>query len=699
MRETHFASIRLQGDRDEAVKYVQTARTLLGRLKSFSNGLESNWMRRFVNGVEIYVGFIGMQNYITITAQGNSHTNPTTYTPGFLFIPSSDSAPYGWGRPYTPTNTPLGTILTDTNYLGSYPYNHLIPRHTSPTVFDKYSLTRSMRYPVSKNPEYGNIDWVWKGSDGRVKGYVTWNSPSSRSIQFPTDVDGTYDSVTAPYKTYYPGSNIEGFDKLTIIDTYTVGYKPANQMLSSKVYLNGEVLYNFTGQYVIGAAIKTVSNVDYLLAVLASSSLFPATFTMVKVKMRGMKTVGSATVIGSIPHDTDYKPEGFSTDPLDPHHLVTCNFLFNKSATRCSSLVDTWYIDSLSVPTNTGRIYHVDITDVDSITTSYESIGTITFTKSEFVGDPDTGGSQSRSSESTNVIIAIDYKDDVFVTATFQTSGSSTASFSQTMSGPFIAELIETSSATYSGTLNICGKTFNLSGSSSYSRIREDFRYLTVSSGAARRPLTDQTDLSEYRDRVYILYADLRYDYLVYAETSWELTRSDLITLIHDDGIIIGATTTGPGTVETVPDMDIIDSFNTAIYTIPQPAGAPFAPLMYGTPLTSYTVEAFFHKYLTCPFYWITYENPNWPYTTTTTDLNIVGFRIFLRPNGAILSNGDKFICFELPEFISDKVDSVNRFYKTLLYHKSGASNFLDDHTTVVPLSGTNQRYSILGIG
>jgi hypothetical protein len=696
MRETHFASIRLQGDRDEAVKYVQTARTLLGRLKSFSNGLESNWMRRFVNGVEIYVGFIGMQNYITITAQGNSHTNPTTYTPGFLFIPSSDSAPYGWGRPYTTTNAPLGTILTDINYLANYPYNHLIPRHTSPTVFDKYSLTRSMRYPAGKNPEYGNIDWVWKGSDGRVKGYVTWNSPSARAIQFPSDVDGIHDALTAPYKIYYPGSNIEGFDKLTIIDPLTVGLKPANQMLSSKVYLNGEVLYDFTGQYVIGAAIKTVSNVNYLLAVLASSSLFPATFTMVKVQMRGMKTVGSATVIGSIPHDTGYNPEGFSTDPLDPHHLVTCNFFFNKSATRCSSLVDTWYINSLSVPTNTGRIYHVDISGVSSLTTSYESTGTITNTVGSFVGDPDVSGSQDYSVATTSVVIAIDYKDDTFVTATFETSGTKTDSFSQTESGGIVTERIDASTAASSAILNICGETFNLSAALSYLRTRTDFSYYTVG-GSIRMPMTDETDLVSSNDIVYILYADLRYDYLVYAEATYELTRSDLTTLILDDGgIIIGSTTTGPGTVETVPPMNIIDSFATPIYTIQQPAGG-FSPLIAGGTV-SVTNEANFHRYFQLT-YNITQDNPNWPYTEDTTVLNEVGFRIILRPNGAILSNGDKFICFELPEFISDKVDSVNRFYKTLLYHKSGASNFLDDHTTVVPLSGTNQRYSILGIG
>lgn len=466
---------------------------------------------------------------------------------GHVFIPMSDSAKLGWGKPYKSAdgvliNPPLGTVN------GTAPYNLLESLRDPAGAFLSYRLTRSFTLPHSTGvsssvdePEYGNLDWVWRNPDGSIKGYVSWDGAWGRSAHTElVPAEWPVQFGDQPFRTDDPergdtGTNTRYFrvGSLTL-PPYLVTRK------GFRVYCHGKVVFStdMAFSYVQGAAIRTQPDgTQWLLVVMQTGGIGPDTdditfkvykAPLVKMKAAALVYLGEVT----LPDNGAY--------PASPSH----SFFFNASATRCSSvyMINGDSGDNLITT-------HVDVSaDLSSITVSHEIAerlhGPYSYHWETHAGSTTASSSGYGSSTWSGgpYTVAIDYVGDTEVRATvtleggYSDSGSSSADFTST---PWTVSGSGTKSGGSVTRINIAGDVLD---------VYSDTETATYVPGysAEDGAYYSTTEFSTTGLERYFIYLDLRYKTYVYfqKEEAGSLASFSRTLSLHFNSLELQSSTT-----------------------------------------------------------------------------------------------------------------------------------------------------------
>lgn len=534
MRELDFCSINLQGNKEEAAKHIRTARTLLGRLKSYSQGLETNFFKKTINGIEFYIGFIKDRNYITIVSPPII-PNPSEFIHGLVYIPASDDAPIGWGHPVDETNTPLGTPAPDFGI---------------ENVWDKTFRDKVDRFKLHRRQRlyYGNNDWVYykyrAGGEKYVAGILTWDSPCYR-----TNLHWFDDRNFTPMHNMKP----------LLPNRYTNTRIGALEC-SNKAYYNGKILYEFpmlnpeesTLPIFQGGCIRRVTLSDgtikrYLLGVLA-----PRDIRLTSVRYGVQRRWAAIAVDLTRRRDPEYSYEiiDWIEDPTEhlPLSIEQCNFLFNSTGTECISLVlakrfNRPWLGGDDTQNDEGAITTVKVNfdfindqfQIRTVMDQFESfIPNVLHSESEEEGDDPEyrvfvrGSSYSRVLGSQIIYIDYDQNDQLqkvlfhldaqYIQERTQTLFTTTNYFRYRIE---FGDEVLTFNATYTGETGGSGSWESGSNYQEHHSRIEDFK----------RPI-----LFDLRYN-YVLYAEIDGYYQDYrADTWWEMGRTGGQTISNNEG-------------------------------------------------------------------------------------------------------------------------------------------------------------------
>jgi hypothetical protein len=159
---------------------------------------------------------------------------------GLVCLPSSDTAPKGWGKPITDENKPLGTIDGD------------LPKATLRFVKTASGYQASIR----RNSDMRGGCCLWSGDKGNI---ITWHGPFGNAIAPPIKLSTENDLQFYGYRTT---NTFLEFSQPTL-------YAVAQQRFSTFIYVNGRLRYGhdtyILGAGMLGKYIVFVTNVSPIL--------------------------------------------------------------------------------------------------------------------------------------------------------------------------------------------------------------------------------------------------------------------------------------------------------------------------------------------------------------------------------------------------------------------------------------------------
>jgi len=222
------------------------------------------------------------------------------YPEGFKFagVPYTPVNTSGWGSPYN-ENNPQGTP-------GSFSDRDVIIEKDKGVWTAKRHPQYEPYYPDLK---YGNMDWT--SSDGKT--VLTWDGPNSGTsceMSYHKQIIGACCEENKPTNDWHLGYRYPGFISALSVSCFLIVYVPqkvtavddrepvdveSELFLSSNIYKDGKLLLSVkvSGDYVqdkqtddamfvYGAAIQTVDDVDYLVAMLSGYTVVTGQSTSFK---------------------------------------------------------------------------------------------------------------------------------------------------------------------------------------------------------------------------------------------------------------------------------------------------------------------------------------------------------------------------------------------------------------------------------
>lgn len=165
-----------------------------------------------------------------------------------------------WGKPYTPMNTPLGTLY------GEKEYTFLQPKWGKKTPSSHYVIKKGV------DPQYGTVDW--QGRDPKT-GVLSWDARTYNDVVFFSNTANIQFFFDRWFQFGTSGAYGENF----IDTTKSNGFvrRALNRGSGSNVYRNGAVFATIPGGNVDGVAFIDVGGTRYLVGAQRTSGVNTST--------------------------------------------------------------------------------------------------------------------------------------------------------------------------------------------------------------------------------------------------------------------------------------------------------------------------------------------------------------------------------------------------------------------------------------